>query len=68
MADFFAFFTLFQLSKTVFRLEFPFEFLLKLSYFTFHKICKFETYVTRNNVIMMSLTKTIEKCEPPRNQ
>ena len=27
----------------------------------FHKICKFENHVTRNDVIMTSLPKTIEK-------
>ena len=27
----------------------------------FHKICKFENHVTRNDVIMMSLPKTMEK-------
>ena len=37
----------------------------------FHKIYKFENHVTRNDVIMMSLPKTMEtmgKCGPPRNQ
>ena len=34
----------------------------------FHRICKFENHVTRNNVIMTSLPKTMEKCGPPRNQ
>ena len=28
----------------------------------FHKICKFENHVTRNDVIMTSLPKTMEKC------
>ena len=28
---------------------------------TFHKIYKFENHVTRNDVIMMSLPKTMEK-------
>ena len=27
----------------------------------FHKICKFKNHVTRNDIIMMSLPKTIEK-------
>ena len=34
----------------------------------FHKICKFENHVTRNDDIMTSLPKTTEKCGPPRNQ
>ena len=34
----------------------------------FHKIWKFENHVTRNDVIMTSLPKTMEKCGPPRNQ
>ena len=34
----------------------------------FHKICKFENRVRRNEVIMTSLPKTIEKSGPPRNQ
>ena len=34
----------------------------------FHKICKFENHVTRNDVIMTSLPKTTEKWGPPRNQ
>ena len=37
----------------------------------FHKICKFENHVTRNNAIITSLPKTMEtmgKCGPPRNQ
>ena len=34
----------------------------------FHKICKFENHVTRNDVIMTSLPKTMEKCGPRRNQ
>ena len=34
----------------------------------FHKICKFENHVTRNEVIMTSLPKTMGKCGPPRNQ
>ena len=37
----------------------------------FYKICKFESHVTRNDVIMMSLPKTMEnngKCGPRRNQ
>ena len=34
----------------------------------FHKIRKFEKHVTRNDVIMTSLPKTMEKCGPPRNQ
>ena len=37
----------------------------------FHKICKFENHVTRNDVIMMSLPKTIEnngKCGPLQSQ
>ena len=34
----------------------------------FHKICKFENHVTRNDVKMTSLPKTMEKCRPPRNQ
>ena len=34
----------------------------------FHKICNFENHVTRNEVIMTSLPKTMEKCGPPRNQ
>ena len=47
---------------------------LKLSrlivYSKFHKICQFENHVTRNDFIMMSLPKTIEKgkCGPPWNQ
>ena len=31
----------------------------------FHKIRKFENHVTRNDVIMTSLPKTMEKCGPP---
>ena len=34
----------------------------------FHKICKFDNHVTRNDVIMTSLPKTMEKCGPKRNQ
>ena len=34
----------------------------------FHKICKFENHVRRNDVIMTSLPKTMEKCGPPRNK
>ena len=34
----------------------------------FHKIQKFENHVTRNDVIMTSLPKTMEKCGPRRNQ
>ena len=34
----------------------------------FHKISKFENHVTRNDVIMMSLPKTMKKCGRPRNQ
>ena len=34
----------------------------------FNKICRFENHVTRNDVIMISLPKTIEKCGPRRNQ
>ena len=34
----------------------------------FHKIWKFENHVTRNDIIMTSLPKTMEKCGPPRNQ
>ena len=34
----------------------------------FHKICKFENHVTRNDIIMTSLPKTMEKCGPPWNQ
>ena len=34
----------------------------------FHKIYKFENHVTRNDIIMMSLPKTMRKCGPPRNQ
>ena len=30
----------------------------------FHKICKCENHVTRNDVIMTSLPKTMEKCGP----
>ena len=30
------------------------------SLFKFHKICKFENHVTRNDVMMMSLPKTME--------
>ena len=33
-----------------------------------HKICKFENHVTRNDVIMTSLPKAMEKCQPLRNQ
>ena len=31
----------------------------------FHKICKFENHVTRNDVIITSLPKPKEKCGPP---
>ena len=34
----------------------------------FHKIRKFENHVTRNDVIMTSLSKTMKKCGPPRDQ
>ena len=34
----------------------------------FYKICKFENHIRKNDVIMMSLPKTIEKFGPPRNQ
>ena len=34
----------------------------------FHEMCKFENHVTRNDDIMTSLPKTMEKCGPPRNQ
>ena len=38
----------------------------------FHKICKFESHVTRNDVMMMSSPKTIEEQwkdgDNPRNQ
>ena len=34
----------------------------------FQKICKFENHVSRDDVIMTSLPKTMEKCGPPRNQ
>ena len=33
-----------------------------------HKICKFENHVTRNDVIMTSLPKTMEKCGPPQTK
>ena len=39
-----------------------------IAYPKLHKICKFENHVKRNDVIMMSLTKTIGICGPPRNQ
>ena len=31
----------------------------------FHKICKFENHATRNDVIMMSLPKTMKKMRTP---
>ena len=34
----------------------------------FYKICKFENHIRKNDVIMMSLPKTMEKFGPPRNQ
>ena len=39
-----------------------------ISFDKFHKICRFENHVTTNDVIMMSLLKTMEKCGCPRNQ
>ena len=39
-----------------------------IAHLKFHKICKFENYVTRNDVIMTSLPKTMEKCGPSQNQ
>ena len=39
-----------------------------IAYGMLHKICRFENHVTRNDVIMMSLPKTMEKCGRPRNQ
>ena len=39
-----------------------------IAHWKFHKICKFENHVTRNDVIITSLPKTMEKCGPPRNQ
>ena len=38
------------------------------SSFKVSQICKFENHVTRNDVIMTSLPKTMEKCGPLRNQ
>ena len=34
-----------------------------IAFGTFHKICKFESYVTRNDVIMMSLPKTMKNAD-----
>ena len=39
-----------------------------IAHSTFHKICKFKNHVTRNDVIMTSLPKTMEKYGPQRNQ
>ena len=33
-----------------------------------HQICKFEDHVTRNDVMIMSLPKTMKKWGRPRNQ
>ena len=42
--------------KTTYRIKT----LLADSLLKFHKICEFENHVTRNDVIMMSLPKTME--------
>ena len=34
-----------------------------IAFTKFHKICKFENYVTRNDVIMMSLPKTMKNAD-----
>ena len=51
----------FQLSIKLAIDNYSIESLQADSLFKFHKICKFENHVTRNDVIMMSLPKTMEK-------
>ena len=46
--------------KTCQRQVTALKFCRLIVYLKFHKICKFENHVTRNDVIMMSLPKTME--------